>query len=278
MSFVQNPAQGYTNCIATSIGTSTAKTTLNAGNNLTLPTTINAIYEIFPYFTCNTMTAGESVNADMIIESPSVFVNPTTFQVPVIPGGLGSFTSNLHPILDPFRVNIPVAGNSGPFLTISGQALQTNTSAPKLGALLNISNKGLMGQRQIFWNTRKGVTLGQTTAGASTETTWQLSNCERIIKFIVAAAPLVMTANQTVSGIANFQSPDFQTTMPTQVGITPIVSSIANTSALNPRQPQWNADIPTNPVVNLSPTFTNDLTLSAAVNYMSCVGYYQLGK
>src|SRR6185312_11631648 len=194
-----NPnSQGYILCSATSIGTSTTKTTLNGGVNVTLPTAINAVNEFYPFFTCNTLTAGESVNADMIVESPSVFVNPTSFQVPVIPGGLGSFTSNMHPVLDPFRVNIPVAGASGPFLTISGQALQTNTSAPKLGAILNVTNKGPAG-RQIFWNTRKGVTLGATTAGSATETTWQLSNCERIIKAIAAAAPLVVTANQTIS-------------------------------------------------------------------------------
>lgn len=273
------PSQGYTLCSATSIGTSTTKTTLNGGVNVTLPTAINAIYEITPFFTCQTLTAGESVNADMIVESPSVFVNPTTFQVPVIPGGVGSFTSNMHPVLDPFRVNIPVAGGSGPFLTISGQALQSNTSAPKLGAILNVSNKGIgPGQRQIFWNTRKAVTLGSTTAGTVTETTWQLSNCERIIKLIAAAAPLVVTVNQTISGVANFASPDFQTTLPTQVSIEPLVASIANSSVLNARQPQWVCDIPTNPVVNLSPTFTNDLTLTAAVNYMSCVGFYQLGR
>ena len=271
------PSQGYTLCSATSIGTSTTKTTLNGGVNVTLPTAINAVNEIYPFFTCQTLTAGESVNADMIVESPSVFVNPTTFQVPVIPGGLGSFTSNMHPVLDPFRVNIPVAGGSGPFLTISGQALQTNTSAPKLGAILNVTNKGPAG-RQIFWNTRKGVTLGATTAGSTTETTWQLSNCERIIKMIAAAAPLVITANQTVSGTMNATSPDFQTTLPATVSIEPLVASIANSSVLNAQQPQWITDIPTNPVVNLSPVFTNDLTLSAAVNYMSCFGFYQLGR
>lgn len=271
------PSQGYTLCSATSLGTSTTKQTLNGGVNVTLPTAINAVNEIYPFFTCQTLTAGESVNADMIIESPSVFVNPTTFQVPVIPGGVGSFTSNMHPVLDPFRVNIPVAGGSGPFLTISGQALQTNTSAPKLGAILNVTNKGPAG-RQIFWNTRKAVTLGATTAGTVTETTWQLSNCERIIKMIAAAAPLVVTVNQTISGVANFASPDFQTTLPTQVSIEPLVASIANSSVLNAQQPQWITDIPTNPVVNLSPTFTNDLTLTAAVNYMSCVGFYQLGR
>ena len=275
---MENPnGQGYILCSATSIGTSTTKTTLNGGNNLTLPTVINAVNEIWPFFTCQTLTAGESVNADLIIESPSVFVNPTTVQVPVIGGGLGSFTSNMHPVLDPFLVNIPVAGASGPFLTISGQALQSNTSAPKLGAILNITDKGTAG-RQVFWNTRKAVTLGSTTAGTVTETTWQLSNCERITKMIAAAAPLVVTANQTFSGVANFNSPDFQTTIPTQVTIEPLVASIANSSILNARQPQWGSDIPTNPVVNLSPTFTNDLTLSAACNYMSCVGYYQLGR
>lgn len=271
------PAQGYILCSATSIGTGTTKTTLNAGTNVTLPTAINAVNEIYPFYTCNTLTAGESVNADLILESPSVFVNPTTVQVPVIPGGLNSFTSNLHPVLDPFRVNIPVAGASGPFLTISGQALQTNTSAPKMGAILNVTNQGTAG-RQVFWNTRKGVTLGATTAGTVTETTWQLSNCERIIKAIAAAAPLVLTANQTVSGVMNATSPDFQTTIPLQVTIEPLVASIANTSCLNAQQPQWICNIPTNPVVNLSPTFTNDLTLSAAVNYMSCFGFYQLGR
>lgn len=273
-----NPkGQGYILCSATSIGTGTTKTTLNAGTNLTLPTIINAVNEIWPFFTCQTLTAGESVNADLIVESPSVFCNPTTMQAPVIGGGLGSFTSNMHPVLDPFLTNIPVAGSSGPFLTISGQALQTNTSAPKMGAILNITDKGTAG-RQVFWNTRKAVTLGATTAGTVTETTWQLSNCERIIKMIAAAAPLVVTANQTFSGVANFNSPDFQTTIPTQVTIEPLVASIANSSILNARQPQWGCDIPTNPVVNLSPTFTNDLTLSAACNYMSCVGFYQLGR
>lgn len=271
------PSQGYLNCTATSIGTSTTKTTLNGGNNVVIPTVVNAINEIWPYYTCQTLTAGESVNADIIVESQSVYLNPTVAQVPVIVGGLGSFTANMHPVLDPFRMNCPVAGASGPQLTISGKALQTNTSAPKMGAILNVTNKGTAG-RQIFWNTRQGVTLGSTTAGTVTETTWQLSNCERIIKMIAAAAPLVVTANQTFSGVANFNSPDFQTTIPTQVTIEPLVASIANSSILNAKQPQWGCDIPTNPVVNLSPTFTNDLTLSAACNYMSCVGYYQLGR
>lgn len=271
------PSQGFILCSATSIGTGTTKTTLNGGVNVTLPTAINAVNEIYPFYTCQTLTAGESVNADLILESPSVFVNPTTFQVPVIPGGLGSFTANMHPVLDPFLVNIPVSGASGPFLTISGQALQTNTSAPKMGAILNVTNKGTAG-RQVFWNTRKAVTLGATTAGSTTETTWQLSNVERIIKFVAAAAPLVVTANQTFSGTANFTSPDFQTTIPAIVTIEPLVASIANSSVLNAQQPQWIADIPTNPVVNLSPVFTNDLTLSAACNYMSCVGFYQLGR
>jgi len=276
MSFIP-PSQGYVLATATSIGTSTTKTQLNAAVDLRLPTVTNAVNEIVPFYTPGTQTAGESINASMIIESNSVFVNPTRFQVPVITAGVGAFTTGLHPILSSYRVNIPVASAAGPALTISGQALQSNTSAPKMGAILNVTNKGTAG-RQIFWQQRNGVTLGATTAGSVTETTYQVNNCERLVTAIAAAAPLVVTVSESVSGNANFTSPDFQSTIPVVVTITPLVSSPTTAAPLNASQPQWNIDIPTNPVCNLSPVYTNDKTLTAAVNYTSCVAFYQLGR
>lgn len=272
------PSQGYIKCTATSIGTTTAKTQLNAAVDVRLPTVINAVNSITPFWTAGTMTAGETVNGDMIVESNSLYTNPTRFYVPNIPGGLGSTSAGMSPILSTFQVNIPVNSAAGPALTISGQALVSNTSAPKMGAIINITNQGIAG-RQIFWNKRNGVTLGQTTAGSSTEATWTINNAERIISVYAAAQPLVITPSQSISGIADFGTPDFQSTIPMQVTIQPLnVGNGATQATLDPAQPQWGCNMPCNPVTNLSPVFTNDTTLTAAVNYISGVSYYQLGR
>lgn len=273
------PSQGFIKCTATSIGTTTAKTQLNGAVDVRLPTIVNAIHTVTPFWTPGTITDGETINGDMILESNSIYFNPTRFYVPNIASGLTSSPTAMHPILSAFQVNVPVNSAAGPAVTISGQALVSNTSAPKMGAVLSISNKTTMGTRQIFWNKRNGITLGQTTAGTSTETAWQINAAERVISVYAAAQPLVITASQTVSGIADFASPDFQSTIPMQVSIQPIaVGNGAANAVLNPAQPQWACDMPCNPVTNLSPSFTNDTTLTAAVNYISGVSFLQLGR
>lgn len=279
------PSQGTIKCTATSIGAATAKTQLNGAVDVRLPTICNAVHAVTPFWTPGTLTVAETINGDMILESTSIYLNPTRFYVPNIPGGLTSSTGALHPILSSFPLNVPVNSAAGPAITVSGQALVSNTSAPKMGAIFAISNKGVGVQpngqpiRQIFWNKRNGVTLGQTTAGTSTETSWQINAAERIITAYAAAQPLVITASESISGIADFGSPDFQTTIPLQVSIQPIVQAAgAAQQALSGAQPQWGCDIPVNPVCNLSPTFTNDKTLTAAVNYISGVAFYQLGR
>src|SRR5690242_11695345 len=84
------PAQGSIKCTATSIGTTTAKTQLNGAVDVRLPTVVNAVHSVTPFWTPGTITDGETINGDMIIESSSIYFNPTRFYVPNITSGLTS--------------------------------------------------------------------------------------------------------------------------------------------------------------------------------------------
>ena len=58
---------------ATSIGTGTAKTQINGGNNLTKPTQAVNLVEVVPYISSSgAMTAGESLAVTLEIDSFSV--------------------------------------------------------------------------------------------------------------------------------------------------------------------------------------------------------------
>ena len=62
---------------ATSIGTGTAKTQINGGNNLTKPTQAVNLVELVPYISSSgAMTAGESLAVTLEVDSFSVDLLP----------------------------------------------------------------------------------------------------------------------------------------------------------------------------------------------------------
>lgn len=271
---------GYDALTPTSLGTGTAKTTLNGGAIYTPPAQTNCIISFTPFWTPGTLTAAQAVNGDFIVESSGTFSSPTRFLAPPIYGGLGTFASANHPTMISFETQIPYNANSNPQFTFSGQALDANTSAPKLGAIMYVSDQGSTG-RQLFWNKRNGITTGATTAGSVTETTWQLSNCESIHTMYAAVVGFGsgVTASESVSGIVNFYTGDMKTTLPQKITINPLVSALGTAVAIiNPRTQTWDNLVPTNPTVNLSPVITTDKNLTNAVDYATGVAYYQINN
>ena len=86
---------------ATSIGTTTSKTQINGGNNLTKPTQAVNLVEVVPYISSSgAMTAGESLAVTLEIDSFSVDLLPKRIIVPPIQSGLGTTITQVNPLLE----------------------------------------------------------------------------------------------------------------------------------------------------------------------------------
>ena len=73
---------------ATSIGTGTAKTQINGGNNLTKPTQATNLVEVVPTITSSgAYTASKPLFVEMAIESNSIDLLPKRVIVPPIQAG-----------------------------------------------------------------------------------------------------------------------------------------------------------------------------------------------
>ena len=91
---------------ATSIGTGTAKTQINGGNNLTKPTQAVNLVEVVPYISSSgAMTAGESLAVTLEIDSFSVDLLPKRIIVPPIQSGLGTTITQVNPLLEAYECN-----------------------------------------------------------------------------------------------------------------------------------------------------------------------------
>jgi len=212
---------------ATSIGTGTTKTTLNAGNNLTKPTQAVEVIEIVPFVASSgALTAGESIVTKIIFESNSVDLLPKESLVPPVLAGLGTFGHGLSPMLDSIEYRTPLVLGATSQFQVSGQALESNTVAPEMGCSIHYSEVQ-SGKPEHFYNM---PAISNTGTAATTVSGSDLTiNGGRFLEDIYPlVAPGVVTASESYYGHMSITSNDFENSMPLKVSFQPISTGLGS--------------------------------------------------
>lgn len=197
---------------------STAKTQLNSGNDLTLPTWARSILAVVPYMGSAGMTVAEAVEASIQIESSDLSLQPLEFLLNPIGGGLGTETSSLSAKPEKWAVNIPCVG--GEHLQIYGTGIINNTIEPLVGCAVVVSDQAPMGKQ------RYGKVGTLTTCGAvnvdTKGTDIQINGVARLAELYgyVALQGVTVTV-EGYSGYLSFKSNDFVSAVPLEIPFNP---------------------------------------------------------
>ena len=274
------------NAVSTSIGTSTTKTQLNAGSNVTMPSWAKSIVAFVPYHTLVTMTAQEVYHSKLTVESDDVTMDP--FEALLCPqhGGLGT-THDLHcPKPEKFIANIPLEG--GEEIKLSGTALVANTVAPEMGCTIVVSNlpAGLKNRGQAGWlgrqrfgkvgtRTASGTTADTETAG----TAYTIHGAERIVEvYGEVGKEGTMTASDPIHGFFRLSSSDFKVAAPLKYCVTPAPAGLGTIGTPSVGGlARFPVSIPVNQSCTIQDYFTNEYALAAAGSFTSALFFEKVG-
>lgn len=266
------------NATSTSLGTSTTKTQLNGGSNLTVPSWARSIVSVTPYYTVVTMTAQEMYFPKFTLESDDVTVDPYIVACTPQCGGLGT-THDVHcPTPYTYPCNIPLEG--GEELKLYGTAMVANTAAPEMGCTVKISNRlasSLGRQRfgQVGAITATGTTADTETAG----TAYTIHGAERVIGvYGVVGADTTWTASDPFTGYFRLSSSDFKVAAPLKYCHTPMPHGLGTIGT--PSMDNLiihRVSIPTNQSTTIQDYYTNEYTVAVAGKFASAVIFEKIG-
>jgi len=274
------------NAASTSLGTSTTKTQLNAGSDVTMPSWARSIVAIVPYITLVTMTAQEALEVKINLESSDVALAPFECLPTPQHGGLGT-THDLHSAKpDRFITNIPLEG--GENIKVYGTCLVANTAAPEAGCTLVVSNRPaglkLKGRpawlgRQLFGKvgtiTASGTTSDTETAG----TAYTIHGAERIVEVYGAVDKAgTLTASDPIHGFIRLSSSDFKVAVPLKYCVTPAPAGLGTigTPSIGGLA-RFPVSVPTNQSCTIQDYFTNEYTLAASGYFVSALFFEKVG-
>lgn len=260
----------------TSLGTSTAVTTLFAGANYSVPKSAGALIEYTPTLGINgAHTAAESMLIRSVTISPDIAsITPKEFNFTGAIGGLGTFASVMYPtqIAYPFQTRLSYATNN---ITFQGQAQVANTVAPLMGFQLKFTDGGPLSAKEQFYTAPTSSTSSGTSAGQVTGGTITINNGMAINLFGGCFTPGVVTASEDLIGryqvvSQNFTSVPSPQTMSAQTVGAGLGAAVAEMIPRDRREEVfW----------RIGNSFTGtaqlqlDKTLTAAGNFNVWVGY-----
>ena len=271
---------GFDDVTFTSIGAAVAETQLNAGASLRVPSSARGIVEIIPYqMELGAFTTLQSLMTAFRVQSDDVAVEPKRFVLPGINGGDGAFTTVSAPALKAYPMNVTLQGFER--INYFGQAQVANTVAPGVGATV-VYSESTVGTEMFYQKpdneTAGSIAIDIRTAGNTITVTGG--------GFINALYVLVTDAGRIASehdvGFMEFQSSDFQTSMPYRVAIQPSATGLGATASsqsggdgimeytLPPGQ-----EIPLNSNVTINTFYTNRDAVAVGSNFIGCVRYHR---
>lgn len=257
---------------ATSVGTGTAETTLNAGNNVIVPDSTREVISFSPFF-----VPTAEIDAD---EQHVVRIRWNSDDVNITPKDLvwnyyGTIdalaNSMMHPIFQNWELHIPTNGTEN--ITITGTQLAATTVADQIG-IQTFHTTGRTGKAQQYWINPGVETAIGTAAATVTGSTYTFNNV-RALNWVSGYAVIATAAiDDSVGGTMTLTSPDYQSALPVSF---PTMPGIAGTSAVGgvggPMQAKWPVDIPTRQNVSITESFANAQAVAGNGTFMSMVGF-----
>jgi hypothetical protein len=266
------------NATATSIGTSTAKTQLNGGSNVTMPAWARNLVAIVPYQCKITETAAETLHAKVILESDDVAIVPFEVALPPVQGMLGAVPTTSASSPEKFVVNCPLKG--GEEIGVYGQALVTNTVAPYVGCTLVVSDGYKAGDgRQIFGKVGTLTATG-TAAAEVSGTAFSIHGSERIVEVTGSVGGTTVAASKPFMGYVRLQSNDFKVAVPLKYSVVPVTPMLGTTSGsgLTPFLARYKVNIPTNTTCTIQDYFNLEVAVTTAGYFLVNVFFQKVGR
>ena len=259
---------------ATSIGSSTAKTQINGGNNLTKPTQATNLVEVVPYISSSgAYTASKPIFVEMAIESNSIDLLPKRVIVPPIPAGLGTFINIVIPVLESYECNTPLIQGTTSQFQIYGQQQLATTVNTNLACALHYSTTP-PNRPEHFYNKPDDET-NYTTATTTSGNAFTVNNGAWLEDLYVASVPVTPTVSESIAGYMEFSSNDFGNSMPLRVPVQPAGAGLAGTLTT----PQLklasyhNTHMPMKTSCTINTTYTNDIGQTGTGTFLGGVGY-----
>lgn len=207
----------------TSIGTGTTKTLLG-GADLVLPEWARSIVAIIPIVNIAVPTASESVIAKCILESDDFNVGPFEVLAAPLSACLGGTIAPFVAKPERYIVNCAVPG--GAKLSIYGQALVANTTAPIMNCTVIISSESPVGPQRFAKMgalTGTGTTASTDVAGAQ----YSFSKGLKIVELFGIIAPDTIQAADDISGHFRYSSSEFERVTPLKLPMNPVPGGLS---------------------------------------------------
>jgi len=267
---------GFDDCTLTAIGTGTTETQLNSGNSLRVPSSARGIVELLPYLQeLGSYTTNESLSVAVRVQSDDVAVEPKRFILPVVNTGDASFVGVYCPVLKAYPMNIPLSGFER--MNYFAQALDSNASAPGCG-ITCVYTEGAVGVEQYYQRpdsiSTGGTTINTRTAGNDiTVTGGGFINALYTSVAVGTSAP-----SEHIVGFMEFNSSDFQTSMPYRVAVQPsgaglTANALNITGGAGIMQYNVPGGIPLDANVTINTFYTNRDAVGVGDQFIGCVRY-----
>lgn len=262
------------NATATSLGTSTTKTILNAGSNITIPAWAREIVAFVPYAVSVTLTADQKLQPKLTVESDDVALAPFEAMLPPVGGGIGADIGSFAPKLEKFPMHCPVHG--GEELTINGTALVANTVAPYMGCSIVVADRRT--GRQLFSKCGTLTDTG-TSAGEASGTAYSIHGSERIVEVIGSVGGTKLDDSKPVLGYVRLDSNDFKVAVPLKFAVTPqptVLGALVNGDIGG--LTRFAVDVPTNTTCTIQDYFNLEVAVTTTGKWLSQVVFNKVGR
>jgi len=259
---------------STSIGTGTAKTTINGGNNITKPTQAVNLVEVVPYISSSgAMTAGESLAVTLELDSFSVDLLPKRIIVPPIQSGLGVTITQVNPLLEAYECNTGLQEGATSQFIVSGTNQIAPTVATNLACALHYSTTPPNRPEHFYHKPDDETTF--TTATTTTGNSFTINDGMWLEDMYVSAFTAVYTVSQSLTGYGSFTSNDFGNSLPLKVPIQPGCASLGatGTQATLALASYHNTHMPMKTSCKINTAFTNDIVSTGNTAFIMGVGY-----
>jgi hypothetical protein len=262
----------YDVIVPASLGTGVAKTSIGT---ITKPEQVTNLIEFIPYYApTGAVTAGQSFLLETALESPSINLLPKRVINPPIQAGLGATFASLIPILEAYECNTPLSTGATPTITAFGQAQVANTVAPVMGVGFHWST--MSPQRpEMFYTKPDDETSTGTTATLVAGNSVTINDGRTLQVLMGQLASGTVTASEALIGSMQFNSNDFDSSLPLEVPLQPVNAGLS--TLIGMMQPKTTMYKNVSMGMKKSCTITTALRLSealtAAGNFIGAVGY-----
>jgi hypothetical protein len=270
---------GFDDCTFTAIGTSTTETRLNSDSPLRVPSSAKTILEVIPYqMQLGAFTVDQSLMTAFRIQSDDVSVEPKRFLLYGVGTGDAAFASVQCPVLKAYPMNIPLSGFER--INYRAQAQVANTVAPGVGATIVYSDTPGNGIEQFYQKPDDESVSGTTINTRQGGNTITVTGGGTISSLYALVTGGVATASEHDVGFMEFESSDFQTSMPYRVAVQPTATGLGGAAAANTGGAgimeygmPGGQGIPLNDNVTVNTFYTNRDGRTGASNFCGCVRY-----